>query len=176
MQRTAKDVDRTIKEMDKQYDANFGEWVRSEENIDIVSTNLKKYLNEYTEATFSEVLKWITEDWVLPSKVFLIYKIFCKQLFKNNSPDEIEQSKKAVRTIKKIIETWTPTQISDLILEFLTDMQKEEKRLFLLWILEDFEHEKLTEVFIRIDTIVDWSLKISIIKNSKTLQKIKQKK
>ncbi|KAI5190859.1 hypothetical protein NEMIN01_1261 [Nematocida minor] len=173
IKRTVKDIDTTIKEMDKQYDANFEEWVRSEENIDILSVNLKKYLSEYTESTYAEVLKWITEDWAIPSKVLLMKKILLGTLFRNNSPAEIKLSKRSIRIIKNTIEDWSSMYISELIIEFMGGMQKEEKRLFLLWILEDLEHQKITEIFIRIDSIVDWTLKISIIKNSKSLQKLK---
>ncbi|KAH9385902.1 uncharacterized protein NEMAJ01_0798 [Nematocida major] len=176
MQRTVRDVDRTIKGMDKEYDANFGEWVRSEENVDVIAMNLRKYLAEYAEATFSEVLKWITEEWAVSSKILLLHKIFGKQLFRDNSALEMKSSRRNVRIMKGIIDEWGPGNISELIIEFLTGMQKEEKKLFLLWALEDFEHEKLTEIFIRIDTIVDWSLKISIIKKSKVLEGAKERR
>ncbi|KAI5179776.1 hypothetical protein NEOKW01_0239 [Nematocida sp. AWRm80] len=173
MKRTIEDIDATVKEMDCQYDANFGEWVRSEENLEIIVANFKKYLHQYTEQTFSEVLKWIVTGWKTSTRIVLLKKLLSKQLFRDNTPSQLESSRRIIRIIKSVIENWSPAQVSELIIEFLADMKKEEKRVFLLWLLEDFTHHKLTEIFIRIDNIVDWSLKISIIKNSKVLRDFK---
>lgn len=175
IKRTVEDINTTIKEMDSEYDANFGEWVRSEENVEVLALNLKKYLNDYTESTYIEVLKWVTEEWQVISKIFLLKKILLPTIFKNNSCEEIKESKKSIRMIKKFTAEWSPLNTSELIVEFIEGMQKEEKRLFLLWILEDIDHQKLTEIFIRIDSLVDWALKISIIKNSRSLQRRKER-
>lgn len=175
IKRTVEDINNTIKEMDTEYDANFGEWVRSEENTDILAMNLKKYLNDYTESTYIEVLKWITEEWQVLSKILLLKKILLPTIFKNNSPAEIKESKRSIRIIRYFISEWSAMHISELIIEFIEGMQKEEKRLFLLWVLEDLEHQKLTEIFIRIDSLVDWTLKISIIKNSRSIKNCEEK-
>ncbi|EHY65553.1 hypothetical protein NEAUS04_2407 [Nematocida ausubeli] len=165
--RGIKDIDNTIKEMDKQYDANFGDWVRSEENLDVLSVNLKKYVYKYDQELFTAVISWITNDWAFNSKVKLIYKVFRDGLFHTNSPEDIQNSKDSIFIIKKIIKNWSVLQVSELIIEFITEMEKEEKKLFLLWVLDEVPHDRLTEIFIRIDNSVDWALKITIIKHNK---------
>ncbi|KAI5186039.1 hypothetical protein NEHOM01_1242 [Nematocida homosporus] len=167
VKRSIQDIDSTIREMDQQYDANFGEWVRSEENLDILAANFKKYITEYTDDTFAAVLTWVTGQWKPLSKILLLKKLFAAGIFLCREKENSDTPRKKIQILKKVVEHWTPADVSDLIIEFLIDMQKEEKKLFLLWLLEDFDHRKLTEIFIRIDSIVDWSLKISIIKKSR---------
>ncbi|OAG29032.1 hypothetical protein NEDG_01171 [Nematocida displodere] len=162
--RTVEDIDATIREMDNQYDANFGEWVRSEDNLDILATNLRGYLEEYTPETFAEVLKWITIKWKSSSRIFLLKLLFKEEVFKENHAASPKPTPRTNIILKRVIDTWTNAQISDFLIEFLNGMGREEKRVFLFVIVENFTHQQLTEIFIRIDSIVDWSLKISIIK------------
>ncbi|OAG33656.1 hypothetical protein NEIG_02064 [Nematocida sp. ERTm5] len=205
--RTAADVDRTIKQMDTKYDANFGEWVRSEDNLDVLGINLKKYVIKYSPELFTEVLNWITDGWSTTSKILLMHRIFKNIMFENNTHSVINNNyntmcnnntlnsthsvinnrlnsthsvinnecnrlvihplHRVVRILKGVTENWRVQEIAELLIEFITEMKKEEKRLFLLWMLEDIPSDKLTEIFIRIDGAIDWALKISIIKNSK---------
>jgi len=165
--RTAADIGATIQEMDQQYDANFGEWIRTEDNIDILAINLKRYIEEYNEETFAEVLKWITECWSLVSRIALLKKLFSSLIFREDTLQQTEKSKKYVKILKIATAVWSAAHLSELILEFLVDLRKEEKKTFLLWLLEDCSQKKLTEIFIRVDNIIDWSLKIAIIKNGK---------
>lgn len=165
--RTVEDIGSIIRDMDRKYDANFGTWVRGEENIDTIVFNLKKYIDKYSEQIFSEALKWITEKWRIESRIAFMKKLLSEQLFRDNSETQKEVSKRNIRILRNVLKAWKAAEVTELITSFLTGMEKEERKLFLLWVLEEFNHEQITEIFIRIDHLVDWSTKISILKSFK---------
>lgn len=171
--RTVQDIERTIREMDQQYDANFGDWVQSEENIDVVAFNFKRYIERYDAETFAEVLRWITNMWSTSYRVSLLKKLFLPDLFPLSQQDPQKKScesmpKKKVLILRHLIAHWAAIEISELIIEFIPELSDKDKKDFLLSLLESIDHQRLAEVFIRTDSIVDWSLRLSIIKKGKS--------
>lgn len=165
--RTSHEIETTVREMDREYDANFGDWVRNQENVGLISANIKKYVQEYTEETFAEVLRWITKKWHAVQQVALLKKLFHDELFEENTSDNFQLLRKKLGILKNVMSNWSALQVSELLTEFLRDMKKDDKKIFLTEILQDYDQQKITEIFIRIDNLIDWSLKLSIIKQKK---------
>jgi hypothetical protein len=185
-ERTMESIESTIREMDEKYDANFGEWVRNEENLKIVSLNFKKYLDEYDEAVIVEVVKWVVRRWKLKSICALLKDLLVSDLFHevNDLGREAEKGlqkellekraeamrrvERKMRIVKAVVGNWTSAHIAEFIALSIPGMTKEEKKVFLLALLREFSHQKLTELFVKIDSAIDWAMKISIIKSSKS--------
>ncbi|KAI5171166.1 hypothetical protein NEFER03_0568 [Nematocida sp. LUAm3] len=175
IERTVADIEETIKEMDKQYDANFGEWVRNEDNLDLLSTNFKKYLYDYTEETFSEVLRWVTNSWTNTSKSILFKSLFIKDLFSDNpsNPERTDLQSKKIRMVKNMTEKWHSMDIAEFMLMCMSDLTGDtERQIYVLWMFEGVPSHKLTDIFVRIDKVLDWPMKVSIIKKNKILTQI----
>ncbi|KAI5191181.1 hypothetical protein NECID01_1350 [Nematocida sp. AWRm77] len=164
--RTIEEVGNIIKDMDKKYDSNFGYWVRGEENIDTIVINLKKYFNQYSEENFAEVLKWITEKWRVDSKVAFLIKLLHGPILAATALPLEEDAKRNLNILHLTVAGWSPSEIADIASAFMKDMVKEHRGPFLQELLHGCTYEHITEVFIRIDHLVEWSTKISILKNT----------
>lgn len=189
-ERTMESIEETVREMDEKYDANFGEWVRNEENLKVVATNFKKYIEEYSEETVVEVIKWVVKNWKLKSICTLLKELVLSDLFheldalnadmgfktdlrqkallKQRKAEVLGRIQRKIRIVNGLIENWGCAHISEFIVSALPDLKKEEKKAFLLHLLKEFDHQKLTEVFVKIDSAIDWALKISIIKSNRS--------
>lgn len=69
------DIERRIFLMDSKYDANFGDWIRNEDNARIVGYHLRKYIDDYSSEDFIVALKWIVKDWTLRNIIVLVQKM-----------------------------------------------------------------------------------------------------
>ncbi|TBT99710.1 hypothetical protein CWI38_1401p0030 [Hamiltosporidium tvaerminnensis] len=136
------DIDNTVCHMDETYDANFGEWIRNEENARIVGCNLKKYINEYQIADFVVVLKWIVKDWTLRSIIVLVKKMIVDDLYRSSKTEY----KRRIQLIKELICTWNPIFICEFILSVTKNFTVSEKVKFITHLLSSIEKQKSTDI------------------------------
>lgn len=185
------DIDNTVREMDDQYDANFGEWVRNEDNLKVVALNLKRYIKEYSEELIVEVIGWIVRHWRIRSTSHLLKELLIFDLFQeiNKFKEEVkeralhhalladrDEEKKRIlsffdmkiRIIRRVMEGWNSLFISEFISSSLLEFSKEEGKIFLLRFMREFKHKEIAEILMKTDTGVDWELKVRILKNSKS--------
>lgn len=178
------EVEDRINLMDCKYDANFGDWIRNEENSRIIGYHLKKYIDDYPVSDFIVVLKWIVKDWTLRSIILLCQKMIISDIenfnekeinineyiFLNNSNQSLEinnqnkskinlekntyinikQIKNRMEIIKGLIYTWNPIFIAEFIGCILNDFSKENKILFLKFLIQEFESDKLNDILDRL--------------------------
>ncbi|KAG0437886.1 hypothetical protein DMUE_3424 [Dictyocoela muelleri] len=89
------DFENRIYNMDSKYDANFGDWIRNEDNARIVGYHLRKYIDDYSTEDFIVALKWIVKDWTLRNIIVLVQKMIFED-FESMKDDDfvrlIEQS------------------------------------------------------------------------------------
>ena len=82
MTKTLESIEESIRLMDSIYDANFGEWIRNEQNCKVVGQNIKKYIGKYDDSDFIMVIKWIVKEWTLKGIMQFTKKFITDDLFK----------------------------------------------------------------------------------------------
>ncbi|ELA41135.1 uncharacterized protein VICG_01834 [Vittaforma corneae ATCC 50505] len=160
---TLKQIDETILFMDKTYDANFGNWIRNEDNCKIVGCSLKKYLECYRESEFITVLKWIVKDWTLKSIILLSKKLILEDIIGMG----IEAYTKRIRVLSGLIFTWNPIFISEFILACTVELTVTQKTDFMVSILNVFDSKKLSEILSQIESKIDVQTKKELVRKFK---------
>lgn len=154
-----KQIDETISYMDETYDANFGSWIRNEDNCKIVGTNLKKYLNSYRESEFITVLKWVVRDWTLRSIILLSKKLIME--------DISEYYQRKIRILSGLVYTWNPIFVSEFILAVSMEIPLEQRIELMVSVLNVFESRKLSEILSQIEDKVDSRIRKELFKKFK---------
>ncbi|KAM0674549.1 hypothetical protein GVAV_002167 [Gurleya vavrai] len=153
------DIENTVNFMDTTYDANFGEWIRNEENARIVAHNLKKYVCKYPNEEFITVLKYIVRDWTLRSIIILIKKIFDKKFLDNT---EILQG---------LVYTWNSVFIAEFLMSIMKNLEIQDKIKFLRDFFIVFEYEKVYEIMAHMDGKIESKVKEAMISQERKRNK-----
>lgn len=156
-----KNVEESVNMMDKIYDANFGEWIRNEDNCKIVSINLKKYVKTYSVSSLITVIKWIVKDWTLKYIIIFFKKLIIDDLGVYGS----EQFKKNIKVISGSIYTWNSVFISEFLMAITLNLSSNVKSKLCADILCEFENKKLIDVLEHIKNKIDPKIKAMITKN-----------
>jgi len=85
--KTIKDIEDTLKEMDKIYNTTFYNWIKDENNASVIALKTKDLFHEYYEKQpelVYNVLRFLCKDWKLSKIAELILKLF----YKNNIASE----------------------------------------------------------------------------------------
>ncbi|KAM0685986.1 hypothetical protein COBT_002797 [Conglomerata obtusa] len=141
------EIEETVNFMDETYDANFGEWLRNEDNSRIVAHNLKKYVNKYTSHRFVTVLKFIVKDWTLRSIIILMKKIFDRGLC-----DRIE-------ILQGLVYTWNSVFIAEFILSYMKGLNMQAKCRFVCAFFDGFETSKVRDILLHMEGKLDYKVK-----------------
>lgn len=141
------DIELTITRMDDTFDANFGEWIRNEENARIVGHNLKKYIETYPSSTFIVVVKWIVKDWTLRSIIVLVKKMIVEDIKQNTD--------KKMEIIQGIVYTWNAVFIAEFMLSVTSGFSEEDKIMFCEKLCTEFSQEKLGEMMFHLESKVE---------------------
>lgn len=160
---TLKQIDDTIQYMDDAYDANFGNWIRNEDNCKIVGSNLRRYLDCYRESEFITVLKWIVKDWTLRSIIILAKKLIMDEIVGMST----EAYTSRVRVLSGLVYTWNPIFISEFLLASTAELTVTQKTDFMAHILGVFDSKKLGEILSQIETKIDVVTKRELVKKFK---------
>ncbi|ADM11447.1 uncharacterized protein Eint_041600 [Encephalitozoon intestinalis ATCC 50506] len=151
-------IEKSISYMDDTYDANFGEWIRNEDNARIVAYNMKKYVDNYKTSDFIIVVKWIVKDWTLKSIIIFSKKMLVEDIkvlsFRRTEEDK-EKYNKRVRIISGLIFTWNPVFITEFMVSITRSFAANEKSRLLISLLEAFEPRKLSEILSQLETKID---------------------
>lgn len=173
------DVEQNIKEMDTSYDANFGEWIRNEENARIVGYHLHKYIDFYSTSEIIIVTKWIVKDWTLRSIILLIKKMLIDELILNSFNMDFKYEKmkekdyhmkflRAINIVQGVIYTWNPLFMAEFLVSISKSFILSDKEKFLIKIFEGLESNKSKEII----TYLDEKIEKEILEK---LKKIKHK-
>lgn len=150
----------SVKQMDETYDANFGEWIKNEENAKIIGFKLRIYVNEYDKSKLIIVVKWIVKDWTLRSIISLIKKMLIDVLIEKRIID-----KKIVSIIAGLVYTWNVIFIGEFLLAIFKMLDKVEFKIkFVGMLLKDFDKDKINELLNHIKPKVDEKIAESILK------------
>lgn len=141
--------------MDDTYDANFGEWIRNEENARIVGYNLKKYLN-YDTSSIIVCIKWIVKDWTLRSIISLMRKMTLDELNDNIY--------KRLDIIAGVIFTWNTVFISEFLVAMLKGIKEEDRVVFAELLFKDFSKKRIEEVVKHAEGKIDKRVKECMMK------------
>ncbi|KAM0680499.1 hypothetical protein GINT2_001187 [Glugoides intestinalis] len=160
---TIKQISETINYMDDTYDANFGNWIRNEDNSKIVGSNLKRYIDNYRESETITVIKWIVKDWTLRSIILLARKLIMEDIVGMSA----EAYTKRIRILSGLVYTWNPIFISEFLLASTSEMTVAQKTEFMAGILGVFESKKLGEVLSQLEAKIDGPTKKELIKKFK---------
>lgn len=160
---TLKQITETINFMDETYDANFGEWIRNEDNCKIVGCNLKKYLENYRESEFITVVKWIVKDWTLKSIILFAKKMVIEDLFLS----ENELYARKVKILSGLIYTWNPIFTSEFLLACSAELTIAQRTDFIVCVLNVFDNKKLSEILSQIESKIDSKTKKELVKKFK---------
>ncbi|EPR78904.1 hypothetical protein SLOPH_1708 [Spraguea lophii 42_110] len=156
---TFKKIGETVYKMDSTYDANFGDWIRNEENSRIIGHHLSQYVDEYSVDDIILVLKWIVKDWTLRSIILLSRKMIIEDLMINKDKKKIL---KRIDIIKGLVETWNSIFISEFIISVIKTFTNEEKTEFIKVLLSTFEINKRKDILYQIKPKVDSDIKLDI--------------
>jgi len=158
-----KQIDDTIFFMDSTYDANFGNWIRNEDNCKIVGSNLRKYVESYRESEFITVLKWIVKDWTLRSIILLTKKLVLEDLVGMSH----EAYARRVRILSGLIFTWNPIFISEFVLANTAELTVGQRTDFMVCVLNVFDSKKLGEILAQVESKIDSVTKRELVKKFK---------
>lgn len=144
-------IESVITNMDETYDANFGEWIRNEENCKIIAYHLKKYIIQYPSHDFVVVLKWIVKDWTLRSIIVL-----SKMMMVADIESEFE---KKIDILQGLVHTWHPAFISEFITSTCRLLDEPTKKIYIKKILENFETTRVQDILQEIGDKIEVCLK-----------------
>ncbi|KAL6121560.1 hypothetical protein NUSPORA_01505 [Nucleospora cyclopteri] len=166
--------------MDATYDANFGEWIRNEQNCRVVGQNIKKYIGRYRESEFITVIKWVVKDWTLKSIILFVRKMITDDLFignKENLPSHKNGRKQTgkfdhtfdnkIAIISGIIFTWNSLFIAEFLLSTAADFSPDQRCEYYHKILSVFEQKKLSEILLQIENKIDSKTKEKLVEKFK---------
>ena len=72
---TAIDVDTVMRRMDHIHDSKFCEWVRSEENVQLIGVHLSRIASSYGIRRVATGLRWVTSSWSTPAVTRLLQAV-----------------------------------------------------------------------------------------------------
>lgn len=148
--------------MDETYDANFGEWIRNEENARIVGHNLEKYISIYDSDSIIVSIKWIVKDWTLRGIISLM-----KKMILNDLHCDIH---KRLDIAAGVIYTWNTVFVGEFLVAMIKSINaNDDKILFAELLFKDFEIGKIEEVVKQLGGKLDGKIVNSMInrKNNK---------
>ncbi|KAF7682977.1 hypothetical protein TCON_1814 [Astathelohania contejeani] len=152
MPKTLDEIEMTVNEMDDTYDANFGEWIRNEENGVIIGHSLQQYIMEYNTSDVIIVLKWIVKDWTLRSIIVLVNKIITNDIiFLMNDPLFRYEYNKKVIILQGLIYTWNSAYCSELLFALTLNFPLYEKVHFIKNVLEGLEKDQSEEIIVYLE-------------------------
>ncbi|KAF9764232.1 hypothetical protein NGRA_0721 [Nosema granulosis] len=164
--------------MDDTYDANFGEWIRNEDNSRIVAYNMKKYIDSYSVSNVIVVIKWIVKDWTLKSIIIFTKKMLIediKALSFREADCEKEKYYNRIRIASGLIYTWNPLFISEFILSTTKHFSVDEKTKFLKVLLDSLENKKLNDVLSHLNGKMDNKVRQELTKEFNIEERSKRK-
>lgn len=162
-------IEKSIRHMDETYDANFGEWIRNEENARVVAYNMKKYIDNYKTSDFIVVVKWIVKDWTLKSIIIFSKKMLMediKALSFKNQKDEEDRYYRRVEILSGLIFTWNPVFITEFIISTTRVFSTNEKCKLLTSLLEAFEPRKLSEILSQLESKIEQRVWNELLRSS----------
>lgn len=145
---TEKDVENSILTMDKDYEANFGDWIRNEQNSETVGVCLRNHMEGHSIEDAKVVIKWITKNWTLNSIIFLFIGLL-NEPFQHN----IKLSVKKMVISQRIALEWNVEFICVFLIQIyenlsLTSLKERFLANFIFGISEDL-FNKIKEELIR---------------------------
>ncbi|KAH9411536.1 hypothetical protein HK407_04g06380 [Ordospora pajunii] len=151
-------IEKSIAYMDETYDANFGDWIRNEENARIVAYNMRKYVDIYKPSDFIIVVKWIVKDWTLKSIIIFSKKMLIEDLkvlgFKKTDEDKSKYNRR-IKIVSGLVYTWNPVFITEFVISITRSFTQNEKCRLLTNVLEIFEPKKISEILSQLQTKID---------------------
>merc|ERR1712003_45773 len=155
MSLTLEKIEKSINAMDNTYDANFGDWIRNEDNCKIISHHLKKYTLEYPSHDFVVVLKWTVKDWTLRSIIIL-----CKMMIVADIETAFDRK---MEILQGLIFTWHPAFVAEFILSTSKMIRSTLKASYCSRLLEDFESDRVKIIIAEMGDKIDSELKESVV-------------
>ncbi|EEQ81739.1 hypothetical protein NCER_101709 [Vairimorpha ceranae BRL01] len=155
-------IEKSILFMDETYDANFGEWIRNEDNCRIIAYNMKKYIDKYSVSNMIVVIKWIVKDWTLKSIIIFTKKMLfedIKNFIFKESDLERKKFHNRIKIVSGLIYTWNSLFISEFIIATTKIFSIEEKSYLLKMMLESFDQKKFSEIMEHLDNKMEFSVK-----------------
>ncbi|KAM0672051.1 hypothetical protein CWI42_042090 [Ordospora colligata] len=151
-------IEESIAYMDETYDANFGDWIRNEDNARIVAYNMRKYVDCYKPSDFIIVVKWIVKDWTLKSIIIFSKKMLIEDLkalgFRKTDDDKSKYNRRA-KIVSGLVYTWNPVFITEFVISVTRSFTPNEKCRLLTNMLEIFEPKKISEILSQLETKID---------------------
>lgn len=167
MSLTLEKIEATICNMDQTYDANFGEWIRNEENCRIIAYHLKRYILEYPAHDFVVVLKWTVKDWTLRSIIILTKMMIIIDI-------EIHFEQK-MDILQGLIFTWHPAFIAEFLISTSKILNDEKiKKSFMIKLLQEFDKHVIEAIIGEIGDKIDQKY-IECITNESRAKKQRKK-
>lgn len=145
------DIDRVVNTMDETYDANFGDWIRNEDNCKIVGINMRKYVDEYNPSDFIVVVKWIVKDWTLKSIIIFSKKLIIDGLLSKTRKQYIQ----SIKIVTGFIYTWNPIFISEFLLASTREFPSKPRAAFFADVIQTFEKKKFNEILAQMECKLD---------------------
>ncbi|ELQ76625.1 hypothetical protein THOM_0341 [Trachipleistophora hominis] len=159
-------IEKTITSMDRTYDANFGEWIRNEENCKIIAYHLKKYIVDYPAHDFVVVLKWIVKDWTLRSIIILTKMMIITDLE--------ESFERKMDILQGLIFTWNPVFIAEFVVSVSRMLNSTMKKTFVLRLFEEFEKERIKLVVEQMGNKIEEGIKALLVRSMSSGQRKKR--
>eukprot|EP00123_Amoebidium_parasiticum_P009069 comp19213_c0_seq1/m.21961 comp19213_c0_seq1/g.21961 ORF comp19213_c0_seq1/g.21961 comp19213_c0_seq1/m.21961 type:complete len:301 (-) comp19213_c0_seq1:473-1375(-) len=75
--RTAIDVDHTMRSMDTRYGTHFYEWIRDEQNVDCAAMHLRRVAKDYDISRISHGVRWVVAEWRI-SSIAKLLRVLCE--------------------------------------------------------------------------------------------------
>lgn len=161
---TFQSIQSSVVFMDETYDANFGEWIRNEENARIVGYNLRKYVNIYERDSIIIIIKWVVKDWTLRNIISLMKKMIIEDL-------QINTYKK-LDIVAGVIYTWNPVFVGEFFGAMLKAINKyEQKVIFAELLFKDFSKKKIEGVINHVESKMDINIRNMIVKRKSIKRK-----
>jgi hypothetical protein len=168
MRLTLEQIEKSVGHMDETYDANFGEWIRNEDNARIVAYNMRKYVDSYKMSDFIVVVKWIVKDWTLKSIIIFAKKMLMediKSLSTARGEAERERYMKRIGMLSGLIFTWNPIFIAEFVISTTRGLSTNEKCKLLTNLLGVFEEGKLSDILSQLEPRIESKVHSELSRN-----------
>ncbi|KAI5151203.1 hypothetical protein ENBRE01_1969 [Enteropsectra breve] len=144
------EIEQNIKEMDDKYDANFGEWIKNEENSKIIGYNLRKYIDRYSVAKTTPVVQWIINDWTLRGIILFSERLLSEDLVYKRG----KAYAKRISILLSIMLHWNAIFIACFISSISSKLDIDSQTHFYTDILKYFSEPRLRDILVELDHYV----------------------
>jgi hypothetical protein len=143
------DVNAVMQRMDQIHDSKFCDWVKCEDNIQLISLHLSKIGSQFPIRRIANGLRWVTANWSTTSVT---------KILQNMSQDW--RVRDSAELVNLVTADWPLKPYTELVVrEFVREMPASEAAVFVQVVSDDWDLEAVSELVSLLSCALKWEEK-----------------